>query len=94
MVYLSCKTQQAKTVLLQGGKMEGIKDLREVLKGNNMKRERVCRLTGLSKNGLKRKLAIPKRFTLYEIVGIKKALNLEMDEVIKIFAPFVAKYNN
>ncbi len=73
--------------------MEGIKDLRDALRANTMKKERVCRLTGLSKNGLKRKLAIPKKFTLYEIVGIKLALGLEMDEIIKIFAPFVAKYN-
>ena len=73
--------------------MEGIKDLREALKGHTLKRERVCKLTGLSKNGLKRKLSIPKRFTLYEVVGIKLALGLNMDEVIKIFAPFVAKHN-
>ena len=77
----------------QGGKMEGIKDLRDALRGNTMKKERVCRFTGLSKNSLKRELAVPKKFNLYEIVGIKLALNLDMDEIIKIFAPFVAKYN-
>ena len=73
--------------------MQGNKDLKDALRGNTLKREKVCKITGLSKKELKRKLAIPKRFTIYEVVGIKLALGLDMDEFIKIFAPFVAKHN-
>ena len=73
--------------------MEGIKDLRDCLRYNTLQKKRVCKITGLSAKKLKARLSVPKRFTLYEIVGIKKALSLSMDEVIKIFAPFVAKHN-
>lgn len=73
--------------------MENIKLLRRVIRENEKMGCAVCKAAGLSSINLNRKLYNPKKFNLGEIVAIKSVLGLTMDETIKIFAPFVAKYN-
>ncbi|MBE7028685.1 MAG: hypothetical protein E7405_00370 [Ruminococcaceae bacterium] len=67
--------------------------LRERMRRNLKEREEICRECGLSANQLKYKLYNPRKFTLGEIVTIKRILSLTTDQIIKIFAPFVAKRN-
>ena len=73
--------------------MESIKILRRAVRENESMACSICRATGLNKFNLGRKLYNPKKFTIGEIIMVKSVLGLTMDETIKIFAPFVAKYN-
>lgn len=73
--------------------MVNSRQLRDRILKNPSVREAICKETGMNKSGLKRKLYNPEKFTLMDIVVIKRILNLTMDETIKKFAPFVANYN-
>ena len=73
--------------------MAGLKHMRDRILKNPTVREEICRETGMNKSGLKRKLYNPEKFTLMDIIVIKRILNLTMEETIKKFAPFVANYN-
>ena len=73
--------------------MVNLRQLRDRILKNPSVREAICKETGMNKSGLKRKLYNPEKFTLMDIVVIKRILNLTMDETIKKFAPFVANYN-
>ena len=73
--------------------MVRLKKLKDRILKNPSVREEICRETGMNKNGLKQKLYNPEKFTLMDIIVIKRILNLSMDETIKKFAPFVANYN-
>ena len=70
-----------------------IRQLRERILKNPSVREEICKETGMNRSSLKRKLYNPEKFTIFDIVVIKRILNLTMDETIKKFAPFVANYN-
>ena len=74
--------------------MRNLKMVREAIRENKKVNCRICRATGLSRINLNRKLYNTKKLSLGEIVVIKSVLGLSMDETIKIFAPFVAKYND
>lgn len=73
--------------------MTNIKILRQIIRENEKLNCRICRATGLNRVNLNRKLYNTKKLSIGEIVAIKSVLGLTMDETIKIFAPFVAKYN-
>ena len=53
----------------------------------------VAEKLGISRKTLYRKLRCPLAFTLAEVTVLKRIFSLGMDEIIKIFAPFVAKRN-
>ena len=53
----------------------------------------VAKRLGISRKTLYRKLRYPLAFTLAEVAVLKRTFSLGMDEIIKIFAPFVAKRN-
>lgn len=67
--------------------------LRQRLKDNPHEVEKICKQTTLSKNCFRRKLYNPKKFTIFEIITIKRILGLNMDETINFFAPTVANRN-
>lgn len=90
MLYYSCELQRKKN---KEDTMENIKILRQAIRENEKMRCSVCKATGLDGINLNRKLYNPKKFNIGDIVAIKSVLGLTMDETIKIFAPFVAKYN-
>lgn len=55
--------------------------------------DEVAKLLGITKKALYRKTRDPLRFTLAEVTVLKGIFSLSMDEIIKIFAPFVAYCN-
>ena len=55
---------------------------------------KVAENLGISRKILYHKLRDPLSFTLAEVTVIKRIFSLSMDEIIKIFAPFVAYCNN
>lgn len=73
--------------------MKNIETVRRLLKENQRLKCRICKATGLDGSKLALKLYDVKKITVGEMVAIKSVLGLTIDETIKIFAPFVAKYN-
>ena len=55
--------------------------------------DEVAKLLGITKKALYRNARDPLRFTLAEVTVLKGIFSLSMDEIIKIFAPFVAYCN-
>lgn len=76
-----------------GKKVKNIKILRKIIRENERINCQICRVTGLNRVNLNRKLYNIKKLTLGEVIAVKSVLGLTMDETINIFAPFVAKYN-
>ena len=65
---------------------------KSIYKDNRLAAEIAYNL-GISRKTLYKKLNRPALFTMAEIVVLKRILKLNMNDTIKIFAPFVAYRN-
>lgn len=73
--------------------MKNLYYLRRNLKHNPELMRKVTSALNISKQDLSRKLLHPKKFTLGEVVVLKRIFRLSASETVLIFAPALA-YNN
>ena len=74
--------------------MQDIYKIKRKLRKNLGLCTKIATLTGLRRAELIRKLSDPKKFTLGELIVLKKMLNLSLRETVDIFAPDVAVNNS